>query len=148
MCASRVGGIWLSYLVAPLAHRNTAACASARWPCSGELLLLVVGRQVGRSSRWKVLRTAPVVRGTRHTCRSWRGLLCVFCSVGRGQRGRRPEKLQRYPKKIGERIKFGSKAWQEQKLHAAGSGYYMKGEDTRRTAEPKTVGESDRSLQC
>ena len=50
--------------------------ASAKWPCSGELLFVGCWL-VGRSSRWKVLRTAPVVRGTRHTysctCRSRRG---------------------------------------------------------------------------
>jgi hypothetical protein len=38
---------------------------------------------------------------------------------------------------------FGSKVGHEQKIHAVGSGYYMKGEDTSRTAQPRTVGESD-----
>ncbi len=46
-------------------------------------------------------------------------------------------------REIREWAQFGSKVGNEQKGHAVGSGYYMKGEDTSRTAEPRTVGESD-----
>ena len=61
------------------------------------------------------------------------------------ERGGRSEKL---PNIFLGKDQFASKVWQEQKIHAAGCGYYMKGEDTSRTAEPRTVGESDSLPLC